>query len=199
MSEYNTTGGLKRVIHAFGYSLQGFRACYRHEAAFRQEVWVLLLAMPLGAWLGQTGVERVLLIGSWLVVLIAVSLLAGALWLVPRLGTEFVPELEEGTLNIRVTLAPSSSLDTALAVAAKLEPVLMGFPEVVYASSRVRRAELGGDPEPVSAKRPFPLTGSDMRSQTTTLVIRITEPASTRNARVRSHVWNRIERIVGRR
>ena len=82
----------------------------------------------------------------WLVVLIAFSLLAGALWLVPRLGTEFVSELEEGTLNIRVTLAPSSSLDTALAVAAKLEPVLMGFPEVVYASSRVGRAELGGDP-----------------------------------------------------
>ena len=86
----------------------------------------------------------------WLVVLIAVSLLAGALWLIPRLGTEFVPELEEGTLNIRVTLAPSASLDTALAVAAKLEPVLMGFPEVVYASSRIGRAELGGDPEPVS-------------------------------------------------
>ena len=86
----------------------------------------------------------------WLVFLIALVLLAGALWLVPRLGTEFVPELEEGTLNIRVTLAPSSSLDTALAVAAKLEPILMAFPEVTYASSRVGRAELGGDPEPVS-------------------------------------------------
>ncbi len=38
------------------------------------------------------------------------------------LGTEFVPELEEGTLNIRVTLAPSSSLDTSLRVSAKPEP-----------------------------------------------------------------------------
>ncbi|MEN8174861.1 MAG: CusA/CzcA family heavy metal efflux RND transporter [Pseudomonadota bacterium] len=86
----------------------------------------------------------------WLVVLIAVMLLAAALWLVPRLGTEFVPELEEGTMNIRVTLAPSSSLDTALSVAEKLEPLLVAFPEVTYASSRVGRAELGGDPEPVS-------------------------------------------------
>ena len=86
----------------------------------------------------------------WLVLLIALVLLAGALWLVPRLGTEFVPELEEGTINIRVTLAPASSLDTALTVAAKLEPMLMAFPEVTYASSRVGRAELGGDPEPVS-------------------------------------------------
>jgi len=86
----------------------------------------------------------------WLVVLSALALLVGALWLVPRLGTEFVPELEEGTINIRVTLAPSSSLNTALAVAAKLEPILMGFPEVTYTSSRVGRAEIGGDPEPVS-------------------------------------------------
>jgi cobalt-zinc-cadmium resistance protein CzcA len=86
----------------------------------------------------------------WLVIARALSLLAGALWLAPRLGTEFVPELEEGTMNIRVTLAPSSSLETALAVAAKLEPILMAFPEVTYASSRVGRAELGGDPEPVS-------------------------------------------------
>jgi len=84
------------------------------------------------------------------VVVSAVSLLVAALALVPFLGTEFVPELEEGTLNIRVTLAPSSSLDTSLAVAQKLEQQLMTFPEVLYTSSRVGRAEIGGDPEPVS-------------------------------------------------
>ncbi len=86
----------------------------------------------------------------WMVALLAVALFVVAILLVPRLGTEFVPELEEGTLNIRVTLAPSSSLETALEVAAEMERVLMGFPEVTYASSRVGRAELGGDPEPVS-------------------------------------------------
>lgn len=80
----------------------------------------------------------------------AVALLVASLALVPFLGTEFVPELEEGTLNIRVTLAPSSSLETSLVVAQKLEHQLMTFPEVLYASSRVGRAELGGDPEPVS-------------------------------------------------
>ena len=86
----------------------------------------------------------------WLVAALALAMLVVALWLIPRLGTEFVPELEEGTLNIRVTLAPSSSLATSLGVAEKLERVLMGFPEVTYASSRIGRAELGGDPEPVS-------------------------------------------------
>ena len=80
----------------------------------------------------------------------AVALFVGSLILVPFLGTEFVPELEEGTINVRVTLAPSSSLDTALKVAAKLEEQVIAFPEVLYVSARVGRPEIGGDPEPVS-------------------------------------------------
>ena len=84
-----------------------------------------------------------------------VSIGAGSLFLLtlgllPFLGTEFVPELEEGTLNIRVTLAPSSSLKTSINVAKKLEQQLMEFPEVIYTFSRIGRPELGGDPEPVS-------------------------------------------------
>jgi cobalt-zinc-cadmium resistance protein CzcA len=80
----------------------------------------------------------------------AVALLVVALALVPFLGTEFVPELEEGTLNIRVTLAPSAGLNTALEVARKMEQKIMAFPEATYVSSRVGRPELGGDPEPVA-------------------------------------------------
>ncbi len=89
------------------------------------------------------------------VVSYAVGLFIAALLLVPFLGTEFVPELEEGTLNIRTTLAPSSSLDTALKVANKLEAALLTFPEVIYATSRVGRPEIGGDPEPVSNVETF--------------------------------------------
>jgi len=80
----------------------------------------------------------------------AAVLLIATLLLIPRLGTEFVPELEEGTINLRVTLAPSASLDTALEIAPKLEAKIMEFPEVTYAMSRIGRAEIGGDPEPVS-------------------------------------------------
>lgn len=80
----------------------------------------------------------------------AAVLVVLAALVVPRLGTEFVPELEEGTINLRVTLAPSSSLDTAIEVAPKLEAMLMEFPEVTYALSRAGRAEIGGDPEPVN-------------------------------------------------
>jgi len=87
---------------------------------------------------------------SKMVVSGALLLLVSALALVPFIGTEFVPELEEGTINLRVTLAPSSSLDTALSVAPKLEAMLLEFPEVTYALSRIGRPEIGGDPEPVN-------------------------------------------------
>ncbi len=101
----------------------------------------------------QSLYKRTLIVGlkrRKLVVSTAIGLFVGALALVPLLGTEFVPELEEGTVNVRVTLAPSSSLGTALAVAEKLEQQIMTFPEVLYVSSRIGRPELGGDPEPVS-------------------------------------------------
>lgn len=94
--------------------------------------------------LGHALVKKKLVAGA------ALGLFVSTLLLLPFLGTEFVPELEEGTLNIRVTLAPSSSLDTALSVAQKLELQLLTFPEITYATSRVGRAEVGGDPEPVS-------------------------------------------------
>lgn len=84
------------------------------------------------------------------VVGVAGILVIAAGLVLPNLGTEFVPELEEGTLNLRVTLAPSSSLTTALEVAPKLEAMLMEFPEVTYALSRIGRPEIGGDPEPVN-------------------------------------------------
>jgi len=84
------------------------------------------------------------------VVLLSVSLIGVAIAVMQDIGTEFAPELEEGTINLRVTLAPSSSLETALTVAPVLEQKLMAFPEVTYALSRIGRAEIGGDPEPVN-------------------------------------------------
>ena len=84
------------------------------------------------------------------VVIASVVLLILAMITIPQIGTEFVPELEEGTINLRATLAPSASLETALSVAPVLEEKLMKFPEVTYALSRIGRAEIGGDPEPVN-------------------------------------------------
>ncbi|MCW8883653.1 MAG: CusA/CzcA family heavy metal efflux RND transporter, partial [Motiliproteus sp.] len=86
---------------------------------------------------------------SWVIVGATLAV-AAAVSVIPKLGTEFVPELEEGTINLRVTLSPSANMDSALSVAPKLEKELLAFPEVTYALSRIGRAEVGGDPEPVS-------------------------------------------------
>ncbi len=93
---------------------------------------------------------RIALKRTKFVVFVSLALVASAAAIIPQIGTEFVPELEEGTINLRVTLAPSSSLETALSVAPILEEKLMAFPEVTYALSRIGRAEIGGDPEPVN-------------------------------------------------
>jgi len=69
MSKPGNTG-LKRIIKAAGYSWAGFKAAFKHEAAFRQELALCLILIPVGLWLGQNGVERALLIGSLLLVLI---------------------------------------------------------------------------------------------------------------------------------
>lgn len=80
--------GITRIFKAFGYSARGFSACFRHEAAFRQEIAVSLVVVPLGVWLGQTGVERALLVGSWLLVLIVELLNSAIEAVVDRIGPE---------------------------------------------------------------------------------------------------------------
>lgn len=103
---------------------------------------------PLDKWY-RKGL-KIALSRTKLVIVTSALLVISALALIPQIGTEFVPELEEGTINLRVTLAPSSSLETSLSVAPILEEKLMAFPEVTYALSRIGRAEIGGDPEPVN-------------------------------------------------
>lgn len=62
--------GLDRLVRATGYSMEGLRAAYRHESAFRQEVWLAVTLLPLALWIGQSWVETALLMGSVLLVLI---------------------------------------------------------------------------------------------------------------------------------
>ncbi len=84
------------------------------------------------------------------VVAFAVLTLLASLAMVPFLGTEFVPELDEGTMSIRVTMNPSISLDQSIEIGNKLEQKLLEYPEVTYVFSAIGRAEIGGDPEPIS-------------------------------------------------
>ncbi|MFB1487486.1 MULTISPECIES: diacylglycerol kinase [unclassified Thiocapsa] len=80
--------GWRRVIYAFGYSMKGFKACFELEEAFRQEVFLLIPLLPLGLWLGDSAVERAMLVGSLLIVPI-VELLNSAIEAnVDRVGME---------------------------------------------------------------------------------------------------------------
>ena len=80
--------GMTRIIKASGYSWQGICAAWRNEAAFRQEVWLSVVLIPLGLYLGENGVEKALLVSS--VILIAlVEILNSALEaVVDRFGEE---------------------------------------------------------------------------------------------------------------
>ena len=62
--------GLKRIWNALFYSIDGFRAAYRHEDAFRQETLLAALLTPVAFMLAGNGVELALMIGSLLLVLI---------------------------------------------------------------------------------------------------------------------------------
>ncbi|MBD3812099.1 diacylglycerol kinase [Thiobacillus sp.] len=78
VSPYKGKTGLRRVLNAAGYSWAGLTAAFRHEDAFRQEVFLALLMIPLALYLGPTGISRALMIGAVLLVLI-VELLNSAL------------------------------------------------------------------------------------------------------------------------
>jgi diacylglycerol kinase (ATP) len=62
--------GLDHVWHAFFWSMAGFRSALRHEVSFRIEAVLFVFLAPVALWLGGTGVERALLLGSLLLVLV---------------------------------------------------------------------------------------------------------------------------------
>ncbi len=79
--------GVRRLLDATRYSLEGFRSALS-EAAFRQELALAVVLIPLGLYLGSTGLARALLVGSILLVLI-VELVNSALEAaVDRISTE---------------------------------------------------------------------------------------------------------------
>lgn len=78
--------GVTRLIKAMGFTWLGLKAAYKHEEAFRQEVWTLIIAVPLAIWLGETGIEIALLIGSVLLLLIVELLNSAVEAVVDRFG-----------------------------------------------------------------------------------------------------------------
>ena len=88
--EMNKPGrtGMTRIFYATGYSFKGIKAAWTHEAAFRQELTLMILMLPAAFWLGQTGEQRILLIIPLFMVVIAELVNSALEAVVDRIGTE---------------------------------------------------------------------------------------------------------------
>jgi cobalt-zinc-cadmium resistance protein CzcA len=82
----------------------------------------------------------------WLVVIIAVVALIGSFLLVPLIGTEFLPSLDEGSIAVQTFRIPSISLPQSLALQNEAEKILKRFPEVINVVSKTGRADIASDP-----------------------------------------------------
>ncbi len=94
-SPYKGKTGLIRLWNAFGYSRAGLTAAYRHEDAFRQEVWLALVLIPLALFLPASGIGKALMIASVLIVIIVELLNSAIEATVDRVS------LEDHTLSAR--------------------------------------------------------------------------------------------------
>jgi diacylglycerol kinase (ATP) len=82
----NNQQGIKRIWNATHYSIQGIRATWKNEAAFRQELVLCVILVPLAFWMGETAVERALLIATCLLVLITELLNSAVEAAIDRIG-----------------------------------------------------------------------------------------------------------------
>lgn len=83
--------GLGRIARALIHSLNGFKACFRTEEAFRQEVALATFLLPIGLWLGENAMEKSLLAGSVFIVLIVEMLNTAVERAIDRISLEHHP------------------------------------------------------------------------------------------------------------
>lgn len=84
----NQATGLTRIVKAAGYSWKGLCAAWKHEAAFRQESVLLIVAVAVALWLDVSTIERILLIGSVALMVIFELVNSAIEAVVDRIGTE---------------------------------------------------------------------------------------------------------------
>lgn len=83
--------GLRRILNATRYSIDGLRAAWSHEDAFRQELLLAAVMVPLALWLPVSLVEKVLLVGVVMLVLIVELLNTGIEAAIDRDSLEINP------------------------------------------------------------------------------------------------------------
>ncbi|MGZ0655832.1 efflux RND transporter permease subunit [Coraliomargarita sp. W4R72] len=87
----------------------------------------------------------------WIAVVGAVVLLAAGVWIFPKLGTEFTPSLNEGTIVVKLKMAPSISIDTSKQMTQAIERRILEVAEVTKVVTRIGRGEVGAHADPINA------------------------------------------------
>jgi len=113
--------GIKRLMNACIFSVAGFKATWIHEEAFRQEVILFIIGTPLAIWLGQSYVDKLLLIGSIVLVMLVELLNSAVEAVVDRVG------LEHHELSGRAKDIGSAAVMMSLAWAAVTWSVILLF------------------------------------------------------------------------
>ena len=88
MAKHNQAGGIHRIWNAALYSIAGIRAAWKNEAAFRQELMLCLVMVPVAFRVGDNAVERSLLVGTCLLVLVVELLNSAIESVVDRIGPD---------------------------------------------------------------------------------------------------------------
>ncbi len=83
--------GVIRILDAFAFSMKGYRAAIKYEESFRMELVAGAILLPLGLWLGESAVERAILIFPLFLVLVAELLNSGIETTIDRISTEHHP------------------------------------------------------------------------------------------------------------
>ena len=112
--------GIPRLVAAFFNSIEGYKATWQNEEAFRLEIYLMLITTPMGLWLGHGPVEKLLLVGSVFLVAIVELLNTGIEVVVDRIS------FEHHELSGRAKDIGSAAVTTALFLAA-LTWVLIPF------------------------------------------------------------------------
>ena len=110
-----------------------------------QEIWLMRKLKMVYRYVLTRSLKR-----KGLVLFIAAGAFIVSLWILPLIGTEFIPTLEEGSILVGVTMAPSISLEKATETVMKLEKEIMEHDQVTETISRIGRPEAGSHPHPVN-------------------------------------------------
>lgn len=114
VSSFKSTSGWRRILRAWGYSLNGLRAAFRHEAAFRQELLLAAVLAPCAFWVGDDALQIVLLLASLAAVLIVELLNSAVETLADAVSTEHHPLIgrakDIGSAAVLLTLGMAAAV-----------------------------------------------------------------------------------------